>query len=92
LKKLWVLVTEERIYRNKRIFNIFSCVLTETGIILPHRKTIMTASIEFDATKYPPATLQLIMQKAEEWKCTPSEAVVRLLNDLAKRRTRKTAA
>jgi hypothetical protein len=43
----------------------------------------MTTHIEFDPTKYPQRILILIMRKAEEWKCHPSEALAKLFDSLA---------
>lgn len=43
----------------------------------------MNARIEFDPTKYPQRILILIMRKAEEWNCPPSEALCRLFDSLA---------
>ncbi|MES2980762.1 MAG: hypothetical protein V4727_00485 [Verrucomicrobiota bacterium] len=52
----------------------------------------MNATLQFDPTKYSEKTLQLILAKAEEWKCHPSEAVVRLLDQAAdKARSRRVA-
>lgn len=46
----------------------------------------MTASLQFDPTQYTERSLQLILAKAQEWSCTPAEAVARLLDILAARR------
>lgn len=43
----------------------------------------MNATLEFDPTKYSERTLRLILAKAEQWKCTPAEAMTRLLDELA---------
>lgn len=45
----------------------------------------MTASLQFDPTQYSERTLQLILAKAQEWSCSPAEAVARLLDQLASR-------
>jgi hypothetical protein len=44
----------------------------------------MKAAIQFDPQKLSPETLQLIVAKATEWRCTPAEAIERLLDQLAK--------
>ena len=43
----------------------------------------MNAKIEYDPTKYSPRVNQLIMKRAEQWQCTPSEALMRLLDEIA---------
>lgn len=45
----------------------------------------MEATIQIDPVKYSERSLRLILAKAEEWKCTPGEALVRLLDSLASR-------
>lgn len=51
----------------------------------------MKTSLEFNPSDYKPATLQMIMAKAEEWKCHPSEALARLLDELADKRIQHAA-
>lgn len=51
----------------------------------------MKTSLEFNPQDYSPAVLQMIMAFAEEWKCTPSEALSRLLDDLAAGKVKKAA-
>lgn len=51
----------------------------------------MTAIIQFDPQHLSPETLQLIVAKATEWKCTPAQAVERLLDQLARRHRAKVA-
>lgn len=46
----------------------------------------MNATLQFDPNLYSEKALRLIMATAEREKCTPSEAVVKLLNEWAKRR------
>lgn len=43
----------------------------------------MKTPLDFDASKYTPATLRLILAKAEEWQLTPSATVARLLEEAA---------
>ena len=43
----------------------------------------MNAKLEYDPTKYSAQVNQLIMLKAEQWQCTPSEALMRLLDEIA---------
>ncbi len=43
----------------------------------------MQTILKFDPTQYPERVLRLIMKKAEEWKCTPSEALSKLFDKLA---------
>lgn len=51
----------------------------------------MSANLQFDTSGYTPEALRLILAKAQEWSCTPAEAVARLL-DQAGKRFAKTAA
>lgn len=51
----------------------------------------MTATLTFDPDAYTERSLKLIMRKAQEWGCTPAEAVARLLDEVAKRRERRAA-
>jgi hypothetical protein len=46
-------------------------------------ETTMETIIRFDPTQYPERILRLIMKKAEDWKCFPSEALTRLFDQLA---------
>jgi hypothetical protein len=43
----------------------------------------METIIRFDPTQYPERILRLIMKKAEDWKCSPSEALAKLFDELA---------
>jgi len=43
----------------------------------------MKAKLEYDPTAYSEQVNHLIMMKAEEWQCPPSEALERLLDELA---------
>ena len=43
----------------------------------------MTPAIEFNPAAYSEPALRLIMVRAQEWQCTPAEAVARLLDRLA---------
>ena len=43
----------------------------------------MTAKLEYDPADYTPKINHLIMLKAEQWKCTPSQALMRLLDEIA---------
>jgi hypothetical protein len=51
----------------------------------------MNATLEFNPDNYSERSLRLILAKAQEWQCTPAEAVSRLLDELAKRTTRRAA-
>jgi len=51
----------------------------------------MNATIEFPANQYSERTLRLILAKAQEWQCTPQEAVSRLMDQLAERSEKKAA-
>lgn len=48
--------------------------------------------ITFDPKDYSPETLRLIMLRVQQWGCSPAEAIVRLLDELAKQSSEKTAA
>lgn len=52
----------------------------------------MKTLIEYDPTQYPEKVNLLIMLKAEQLKCPPSEALARLLEELADEKLEKTAA
>lgn len=52
----------------------------------------MSANIHFESENYSEQALRLILAKAQEWNCTPSEAVARLLDQLANRRSHPKAA
>lgn len=43
----------------------------------------ITTTLQFDPKAYPERILRLILRKAEEWSCPPSEALSRLLDKLA---------
>lgn len=45
----------------------------------------MTANLEFDPAQYSEPVLRLILAKVQEWKCTPEEALARLLDEMAAR-------
>jgi len=45
----------------------------------------MSVSIEFSPDQFSPRVLRLIMAKAEQWKCSPGEALARLLENAAGR-------
>lgn len=51
----------------------------------------MNATLEFNPDAYSERSLRLILAKAQEWQCTPAEAVSRLLDELAKRPGKKAA-
>lgn len=51
----------------------------------------MNAKIEYDPTAYSEQVNQLVMLKAEQWNVRPSEALVRLLNELAERELKSAA-
>jgi ribosomal protein S16 len=52
----------------------------------------MNATLHFDPTIYSEKALQLILAKAEEWQCQPSEAVAKLLDIAASKMKPKKAA
>lgn len=43
----------------------------------------MTSKLEYDPADYSPKINHLIMLKAEQWQCTPSQALLRLLDEIA---------
>lgn len=43
----------------------------------------MTATLEFDPTQFSKEVLRLILASAQQWQCTPQEALCRLLDKLA---------
>lgn len=45
----------------------------------------MKTHLEYDPTQFSERVNLLIMLKAEQWKCAPSEALSRLLDELALR-------
>jgi len=47
------------------------------------RPPTMKAILEFDPAQYSERSLHLILAKAGEWDCSPSEAVTRLLDQLS---------
>lgn len=51
----------------------------------------MNATLEFHPEAYSERSLRLILAKAQEWQCTPAEAVSRLLDELAKRTLKRAA-
>lgn len=53
----------------------------------------MQATLEFNPANYSERSLRLILARAQEWKCTPAEAVTRLMDELAaKQKDSKSAA
>lgn len=60
---------------------LFSCRGSRIGIHTS--RNVMTATLDFDPERFRPATLQLILRRAQEWQCTPAEAVARLLDEVA---------
>lgn len=49
----------------------------------PPMSSPVKTTLQFDPKAYPERILRLIMRKAEEWACPPSEALSRLLDKLA---------
>lgn len=45
----------------------------------------MTATIQFDPDAFTERALKLILRKAQEWSCTPAEALSRILDEQAER-------
>lgn len=43
----------------------------------------MIASIEFNPDAFTETALKFILRKAQEWSCTPAEAVSRILDEAA---------
>lgn len=43
----------------------------------------MTSKLEYDPADYSPKINHLLMLKAEQWQCTPSQALLRLLDEIA---------
>lgn len=43
----------------------------------------MKVKIDYDPTQYSRQVNELIMMKAEQWQCPPSEALMRILDELA---------
>lgn len=54
--------------------------------------TIMETVITYNPENYPAKINNLIMRKAEEWQVPPSEALARLLDELAAKEEEKHAA
>jgi hypothetical protein len=52
----------------------------------------MKTTIQYNPTDYPERVNLLIMLKAEQWQCPPSEALARLLDELAEETLGKQAA
>lgn len=52
----------------------------------------MSTQLEFNPKDFSPAALRLIMLRVEQWKCSPSEAVKRLLNELTREEKPQQAA
>lgn len=46
----------------------------------------------FNPNDHTPAALRLIMLRVQQWKCTPAEAIKRLLDELATKSKTKEAA
>lgn len=59
---------------------------------LKRRAINMKTRIEYDPTQYPERVNLLIMLKAEQWQCPPSEALARLLDELAEENLTQAAA
>ena len=57
--------------------------------MLHQQTTAMDVTLEFNPDSYSERSLKLILAKAQEWKCTPAEAVRRLLDELATRALRR---
>ena len=45
----------------------------------------MAVTLEFNPSNYSERVLRLIMARAEQWKCSPGEALTRLLENAAAR-------
>lgn len=43
----------------------------------------MNATLEFDPSQFSKEVLRLILASAQEWTCTPQEALNRLLDEVA---------
>lgn len=43
----------------------------------------MEATLEFNPALYSERSLRLILARAQEWKCTPAEAVSKILDEAA---------
>lgn len=52
----------------------------------------MEAEITYNPENYPSKINNFIMLKAEQWKCSPGEALARLLDQLAEEGSEKSAA
>lgn len=66
--------------------------LTDTDQYRNRSSTVtngMQATLEFNPDAYSERSLRLILAKAQEWQCTPAEAVSKLLDELAKRSARR---
>jgi hypothetical protein len=50
----------------------------------------MTPKLEYDPTQYTAKVNQLIMLKAEQWQCPPGQALMRLLDEVAKKELKPT--
>jgi hypothetical protein len=50
------------------------------------------SQVTFDPNDHTPAALRLIMLRVQQWGCTPEEAIIRLLDELAKQPKTKEAA
>jgi len=49
----------------------------------------MTATLQIDPKRFTERSLQLVLTKAQEWGCSPAEAVAKLLDEAAKRKSPK---
>lgn len=52
----------------------------------------MTATLEFHPEAFSEAALRYILRKAQEWSCTPAEALARILDEQAERSATTSAA
>lgn len=53
---------------------------------------MMKTILEFDPRRFSHEALMLILAKAQEWNCTPADAVSRLMDELAQRAESRSAA
>jgi len=68
---------------------LFCCAVSVFGIAQYRNDTpAMTATLQFDPELYSEKALKLILATAQREGCTPAEAVVKILNEWAKRKKR----
>ncbi len=48
-------------------------------------KLAMSAFVDFNGDNLTPEALKLVLSKAQEWGCSPAEAVAKLLDQLGRR-------